>query len=112
MTRPYRIHTMPTRRRAVGRVAAGESMDRVAFSMDIAKSLLWKWCREDGVRSKHKPITHPEMLAAHRARMASDEQRAQAAAMLQAGHQCRAVAKAVGVSPTAVYNWRKQWRDA
>lgn len=80
--------------------------------MDLGKSLLWKWCREDGVRSHHKPFTHPDMVAAHRARMASDAQRAQAAALLEAGYAYRTVAKAVGVSPTAVYNWRKQWRAA
>jgi len=110
MTRPYRCHSLETRQHAVGRVAAGESIERVSFDMDLAKALLWQWCRDAGVRSQHQPFTHPDMQAAHRARMASDDQRHAARALFAQGVPYRVVARQVGVSPTAAYNWRRQWQ--
>jgi hypothetical protein len=112
MTRPYRAHTMPTRRRAVGRVAAGESITEVAFDMALPFSVLWRWCRQDGVRSRHLPITAPEVRARNRSKGATPAQREAAAALFAQGIGYHRAAAAVGISAPVAYALKKQWRAA
>jgi hypothetical protein len=108
--RSYRIHTMPTRRRAVGRVAAGESMTAVAADMGLPFSVVWSWCGQDGVRSAHPPITAPEVRARNRSRGATPAQRAEAVALFAAGAGYHRVAQRVGISHPVAYDLKRKWR--
>jgi hypothetical protein len=112
MTRAYRVHTMPTRRRAVGRVAAGESITRVAADMGLPFSVLWSWCRQDGVHSAHLPITAPEVRARNRSKGATPAQRDAATALFAQGVGYHRAAAAVGISTPVAYALQKQWRAA
>lgn len=110
MPRPYRIHTMPTRRRAVSRVAAGESITAVAAALDLPQSLLWRWCRQDQVASAHPPITDPAVRARNRSKGASPEQEAQARALFARGVGYHRVAVAVGISHPVAQQLKRSWR--
>jgi len=112
MPRSYRVHTMPTRRKAVGRVAAGESMTAVAADMALPFSVVWRWCRQDGVRSVHPPITAPEVRARNRSKGATDAQRQQAVALFARGVGYHRTAALVGISAPVAYDLKKQWRAA
>jgi hypothetical protein len=103
---------MPTRRRAVGRVQAGESMTQVAMDMGLAFSLLWQWCRQDGVRSHHPPITAPEVRERNRSKGATPEQHAQAVALFEQGVGYHRVAELVAISHPVAYTLKRQWRAA